>query len=405
MDIPDLDKEELQDALAESEKKFRLAFDSSAVGKSLSFASGPFFRVNPKMCEILGYSSDEIIGKRAIDFTHPDDLELSKHNVRALMAGKCKNDAFTIEKRYIAKDGRVVWANTTVSMLKDENQKPLYMIVEMVDITAGKKAEEMIIHSEKMMSIGGLAAGMAHEINNPLAGILQNLQVVINRLTKDIPVNEEAARKAGTDFAAIKAFMEDRKIVKQLESAYDAGTRATAIVRNMLSFVHKSTSRKLPCNLLDILDKTLELAYSDYDLKKDYDFKKIKISKRYGADIPKALCEESKIQQVILNILKNAAQALYDNPEALPERPELVFTLTSEPGYVVLSIADNGPGMDAQTQKRIFEPFFTTKPPGQGTGLGLSVSYFIIVEDHNGKMTVDSAPGQGTIFTIKLPCG
>jgi len=355
MDIPDLDKEELQDALAESEKKFRLAFDSSAVGKSLSFASGPFFRVNPKMCEILGYSSDEIIGKRAIDFTHPDDLELSKHNVRALMAGK--------------------------------------------------KAEEMIIHSEKMMSIGGLAAGMAHEINNPLAGILQNLQVVINRLTKDIPVNEEAARKAGTDFAAIKAFMEDRKIVKQLESAYDAGTRATAIVRNMLSFVHKSTSRKLPCNLLDILDKTLELAYSDYNLKKEYDFKKIKISKRYGADIPKALCEESKIQQVILNILKNAAQALYDNPEALPERPELVFTLTSEPGYVVLSIADNGPGMDAQTQKRIFEPFFTTKPPGQGTGLGLSVSYFIIVEDHNGKMTVDSAPGQGTIFTIKLPCG
>ncbi len=392
-----MNKDELQKALTESEKKFRLAFDSSAVGKSLSFVSGPFFRVNPKMCEILGYSSDELIGMQATSFTHPDDLEFSKQNIRNLMAGKCENNAFTIEKRYIAKNGQVVWANTTVSLLKDENQNPLYMIVEMIDITDRKKAEDMIIQSEKMIFLGGLSAGMAHEINNPLAGIIQNIQVVINRLTSDIPVNEKAAQKAGTDFAAIRAFMEERNIIKLLESAQAAGTRTAKIIQNMLSFARKSTSQKSPCDPFELLEKTLVLACSDYNLNN------IKISKRYRAGIPKVLCEESKIQQVILNIVKNAAQALYGNPETLPEHPELVFTLFSESGRVALSIKDNGPGMDEQTKKRIFEPFFTTKPPGEGTGLGLPVSYFIVVEDHNGEMTVDSSPGKGTTFTIRLP--
>ncbi|MCD4721501.1 MAG: HAMP domain-containing protein [Desulfobacula sp.] len=263
------------------------------------------------------------------------------------------------------------------------------------------KLEEMMIQSEKMISIGSLAAGMAHEINNPLAGILQNAQVIQNRLKKKLPANVSVASELGLDLDDIQAYMEKRDIYKMINSVMDAGKRAAAIVANMLSFSRKSTSGFMPENAHELLDKTLELAESDYNLKDKFDFKKIKIIKKYAPGIPKISCKASEIQQVFLNVLSNGAQAMMSRVEI----HEACFKLkiSREENMVKVEIKDNGPGMKSDTKKRIFEPFFTTKTVGDGTGLGLAVSYFIITENHKGSIDVHSKPSKGTNFIIKLP--
>lgn len=155
----------------------------------------------------------------------------------------------------------------------------------------------------------------------------------------------------------------------------------------------------MSCNLPAIIDKALALASSDFDLKKSFDFKKITVSKQYAEPIPDVECTETDIEQVILNLLRNSAQAMGTECEA----PRIEIRLSRQDDWLRLEIADNGPGIPADIQGRIFEPFFTTKAPGIGTGLGLSVSYFIITNGHGGKMSVESSPGNGSAFIIELP--
>ncbi len=155
-----------------------------------------------------------------------------------------------------------------------------------------------------------------------------------------------------------------------------------------------------------LLDKTLELAENDYNLKKKYDFREIEIIRDYGVGAPPALCESSKIQQVFLNILKNGAQAMTEEASRRPggnKSPRFALRVRPDGDMVRVEIEDNGPGMDRVTRDRIFEPFFTTKADGVGTGLGLSVSHFIITNDHGGAMSVESTLGEGTTFIIRLP--
>jgi PAS domain S-box-containing protein len=277
-------------------------------------------------------------------------------------------------------------------------------VIRVDDITERMRLEEMMIQSEKMLSVGGLAAGMAHEINNPLAGILQTASVLDSRLggNPHIPANHKAAEAAGTSMAAIQRFMHARGIPGMLEMIKDSGQRMAVIVSNMLSFARRSESDSSAHRLNDLMDKTLSLAATDFDLKKHYDFKQIEIVKKYAADVPPVTCEAAKIQQVLLNILRNGAQAMQTAGTTSP-----CFTLTihhdQDRQMVYMEIKDNGPGMAEATRKRVFEPFFTTKPDGVGTGLGLSVSYFIVTENHGGEMSVESYPGAGTAFTIGLP--
>ncbi|MCK5163756.1 MAG: GAF domain-containing protein [Desulfobacula sp.] len=263
------------------------------------------------------------------------------------------------------------------------------------------KLEEMMIQSEKMISIGGLAAGMAHEINNPLAGILQNAQVIQNRLKNKLPANILVAKELDLKLDDIQLYMEKRDVFKMIDSVLDAGKRAASIVVNMLSFSRKSTSGFMPENVSDLLDKTLELAESDYNLKKKFDFKKIKIIKDYVPGVPRISCKASEIQQVFFNVLSNGAQAMMSWEEVL--EPCFQLKISSDESTVTIEIKDNGPGMKDDTKKRIFEPFFTTKSVGEGTGLGLAVSYFIVTENHKGGIEVYSKPFKGTSFIIKLP--
>ncbi len=278
------------------------------------------------------------------------------------------------------------------------------VVIRVDDVTERVSFEEMLIQSEKMLSVGGLAAGMAHEINNPLAGIVQSAEVISSRLIGDMnnPGSLKAAQEAGTNLDAVRKFMVARSIPRMIEAISESSGRVADIVNNMLSFARKSDSARSSHSLSDLMERTLKLASTDYDLKNMYDFKHIAISREYQENLPVINCEETKIQQVFLNILRNSAQALQ---KALTQNPRIIiriFKHTTE-RYLVVEIEDNGPGMNEDTAKRIFEPFFTTKDVGEGTGLGLSVSYFIISQNHNGKLSVVSSPGEGAKFIIQLP--
>ncbi len=276
-------------------------------------------------------------------------------------------------------------------------------VIRIDDVTDKVRMEEVVIQTEKMLSVGGLAAGMAHEINNPIAAVMQNANVMANRLDENsnIPANLKAAEAAGTTMEAVRAFMEARGILRMIGAIDESAHRVATIVDNMLSFARKSDARVSPLLLSGLIDKTLDLAAGDYDLKKRFDFKKIRIEKEYGDNVPPVPCEGAKIQQVLLNILRNGAQAMQG---AGIENPLLIVRLRfeKERKVVCVEVEDNGPGMDEATRKRVFEPFFTTKPVGMGTGLGLSVSYFIITENHGGEMAVESRPGSGAKFIIRL---
>ncbi|MCP4154802.1 MAG: PAS domain-containing protein [bacterium] len=298
-------------------------------------------------------------------------------------------------------NGKSGYFDITVYPLTEELEGA---VIRLDEVTDQVYMEEMMIQSEKMLSVGGLAAGMAHEINNPLAGILQNVQVMRNRFKVTLPKNEKAAGECGTTIEAINAYMEKREIFAMIKAITESGNRARQIVDNMLSFSRKSQSIFMPHDLVTLLDQTIELASHDYDLKRKYDFRKIKIIRNYHKSMPEVECEASKIQQVLLNLLKNAAQAMaWDDKMKEPPCFTLFIGPDENTGMARIEIKDNGPGMDENTRKRIFEPFFTTKEIGVGTGLGLSVSYFIITQNHRGTMTVESTPGKGTKFIIRLP--
>jgi len=272
-------------------------------------------------------------------------------------------------------------------------------VIHMDDVTNRIQLEEMMVRSEKMQSIGGLAAGLAHEINNPLAVILQNVQVLSRRLSPSLDKNQRTAQELGTTVETIAEYVKLRGCEKMIHSISDAGQRAAKIVENMQSFSRRGSSNFIPCSLTDLVERTIELAGSDHDMRKNFDFKKIRIIRKYSV-VPNVCCEASQIQQVILSLLKNAAQAL----SAGTEDPQITIRLLSpEEGCVRLQVEDNGPGMSDDVVSRIFDPFYTTREVGQGTGLGLSVAYFIVTQNHRGSLRVQSEAGHGSQFDLLLP--
>jgi len=252
-----------------------------------------------------------------------------------------------------------------------------------------------------MMSVGGLAAGMAHEINNPLGGMLQGIQNIERRFLPDMEKNRVAAEKSGIDLNKLQDYLVRREVLESIAGIKSAGQRAAKIISSMLLFSRKSESQAALVNIPDLLDNTIEMAQNDYDLKKNFDFKHIDLVREYDPELKTLWCTETELEQVILNLLKNAAHALFGKEEG--GTPQIVIRTKAGPETVVIEVEDNGPGMDEKTRKRLFEPFFTTKQVGKGTGLGLSVSYMIITNNHDGQLEVQSELGKGTRFTIRLP--
>ena len=274
------------------------------------------------------------------------------------------------------------------------------VVIQIEDITERTKLQDIMVQSDKMLTVGGLAAGMAHEINTPLGSIIQSAQVIANRIDKENNKNREVAESCGADIETIHRYMEERGIYQLLEGIRDGGGRTSKIVKSMLSFSHKGDTA-IQQRVNETIDEALELSRSDYDLKKHYRFNDIHITRNYADNLPPINIDRTKFEQVIMNLVRNAAQAMMDMGN--DHHPALEIITTAEGGFVVIRLKDNGPGIDRETQKRIFDPFFTTKEIGIGTGLGLSLAYFIITNQHGGEISVESAPGEGAVFTIKLP--
>jgi PAS domain S-box-containing protein len=274
-------------------------------------------------------------------------------------------------------------------------------VIRVDDVTNRVHIEQMMVQTEKMMSVGGLAAGMAHEINNPLSGVLQNSQNIQRRLTPELEANRRTAEALGVDLDLVYRYLRERGILDFVEAIHQSASRASHIIADMLAFSRGTASDFQPARVDEMIDTVVRLAASDYDLKKKYDFKSVEIVREYDPELETLVCDHTEIEQVLLNLVKNAAQAMAGAGTPAPQR--IILRTRREAEYGCIEVEDNGPGMDEQTQRRIFEPFFTTKAVGAGTGLGLSVSYFIVTEQHKGTISVTTNPGEGTCFTVCLP--
>lgn len=357
--------------------------------------AGRVIQWNREAEEMTGVSAAEARGKLLRDVFPMLAREMGKVH---LAVRECRSQVSTRVAH--GAEGERRYSDVTVYPLVAEGIKGAVIRVD--EVTERLRLEEMIIQSEKMLSVGGLAAGMAHEINNPLAGIMQNVQILRNRFLEDTRKNRQVAESCNVEMEGIRAYVQQRGLGQTMDHISASVARAAEIVENMLSFSRKSEFEFVLHDIEDIVENAIELAAKKYNIHKDQDFRKIEIVREYQKELPKVPCEKTKIQQVLLNLLTNGAEAMSAAPCGT-QGPRLVIRLLQEKETVCIQVQDNGPGMTETVRRRVFEPFFSTKGVGEGTGLGLSISYFIIVNHHRGTMDVESSPGKGSNFIMHLP--
>ena len=401
------ERNKVEDALRKSEEQYQSLVGNIPDVVWRSDSDGKYVFISHNVQKISGYSREEIYSQGTepwFDRVHQNDISNVRKSYKDLFE---TGRALDIEYRFRRKDGKWIWLHDR-SIGTHQKDSMIYADGVFSDITEYKTAQEMMIQSEKMMSIGGLAAGIAHEINNPLAGIIQYVQVIRQRFSGGLKKNKDIAAECGTVMESITAYAERRGLFKMMESIAESEQRAARIVQSILNFSRKNEITFASYDLRDLLDDTVFLAGNDYDLKKKYDFKNIKITREYDDDVPKVECDATKIQQVFFNIIKNGVQAMVPPRSGVAIKQSagsscfILRVKNTKHRYLQVEIEDNGPGIDEDTREHIFEPFFTTKASA-GTGLGLSISYFIIKENHKGSLAVKSIPGEGTSFIIRLP--
>ncbi|MCE2030063.1 PAS domain-containing sensor histidine kinase [Sessilibacter corallicola] len=257
------------------------------------------------------------------------------------------------------------------------------------------------IQHEKLASLGEMAAGLAHEINNPLSAILNNLQNIHRRTSPALEANRIAAEETGLDLETLRHYLTSREVDHFFENAKEATKQAMVIVANVLNFAHSGKNTKGPENVNTLIDTILDIEHRSRHAVSSHESNpfdhKIKRSLRAKRDI--CLCSPPEIQQVILNLIKNSIQAC----EGINKSADILVSTDNTHTHFVIKIKDNGPGVEKEKLTNIFKPFYTTKRIGEGTGLGLSISYLIITDHHNGDISAYNNTGDGMTITIQLP--
>lgn len=292
--------------------------------------------------------------------------------------------------------------NVVVYPLQIEDAPGVILLID--DVTQRVQSENMLIQKDKMLAMGELAGGMAHDINNPLSAILQTVQTVERRLSPSLAANHAAAKELGVSMELVAAYIERRGVAELLHGLHEAGQQAAAIVTNLLEFVRSRGHKKQLSDVIDLIERTLDLARNVFSLQHGLHFQDIQFKRDYQQDLPEFPCYAAELQQVFLNLFRNAAHAL-QQVKAPDHIPCIRIKVHMDDKALHIEIADNGVGIESAVKPRIFEPFFTTKEvaKGEGSGLGLSVTHFIITQHHDGTIAVESSPGQGSTFIIRLP--
>ncbi len=333
--------------------------------------------INRKGCDVLDYREEEIIGKNWFDLCVPErERRERKNTFQKVMTGK-EEEAEDYENSILTKLGEeriIAWHNTT---LRDEKGHIVGTLSSGEDITLRRQTEEELLRSEKLASLGQLAASVAHEVNNPLAGILVYVKLLLKKYKEKSLQSEKSEAQL-------------MKMEKELE-------RTSRIIRNLLDFARQSEPTMRSIDINKVIEAALLLAGNQINLEN------ITLEKKLTPNLPPVLADFDKIQQVLINIILNAIQAM-------PEGGVLTITSSqagvveldkSQKNAVRIDIEDTGIGIPKENLSKLFTPFFTTKERGAGVGLGLSVVHGIIGK-HKGRIEVESEPDIGTTFSIYL---
>lgn len=377
------ERKNAEDALRKSEERMRLFFERQLMGMAITSPEKGWVEVNDKLCTMLGYCREELARLTWSELAHPEDLEEDEKQFARMSCGEI--DDYAMGKRFIRKDGKIVFTNLSVAAVRKPDGSLDYVLALLEDITLRKLAEQerealhaQLLQSQKMESVGRLAGGVAHDYNNMLAVIFISLELMRMKLPPDSPVSEN---------------------IEEIERAAE---RSRDITRQLLTFSRKQLISPKPTDLNALISDTgkslVRLIGEDIELR-------YSLQEGLGS----VMIDPAQVDQVLINLAVNAR-------DAMPNGGMLTITtsnidVTEEfcrthagylPGsYVLLMVADTGTGMDKETQEHIFEPFFTTKDLGKGTGLGLATIYGI-VRQNEGFIDVYSEIGHGTTFKIYL---
>jgi two-component system, NtrC family, sensor kinase len=404
-------RKKAEEELKQSEQRYRNLVENISEGMMELDEHGKSTFCNQRMAEILGYDRSEILNVNNFKLIEPSARSLHLREWKERREGKVGR----YELIFVKKDGSRVPLMVFSSPIRDEQGNFKGALVIMSDITERKTLESQLLQSQKMEAVGQLAAGIAHEINTPTQYVTDNIQFLEDSFGSILgTVKEYEALRgrlpAGGELALEWSALEARgreidleylleEIPLALSQTREGLDRITRIVRSMKEFAHPGLETKALLNLNQAIETTVTVARNEWKYVAE-------LETVFDPDLPPVFCIPGQINQVFLNILVNAAQAIAGEAEEKKGQKGKIEIRTIKKGREVeVRISDSGPGILPSIRERIFEPFFTTKEPGKGTGQGLSIAHRIIVQNHQGQLGVDSFPGQGTTFIIKLPVG
>jgi PAS domain S-box-containing protein len=365
------ERQEADEAARESEARFRAAFEFASLGIALVAPDGALADTNQALRRILGRTGEEVRGLTFEAMHDPADQPAALEMLRQLREGGVASAE--LPRRLRRKDGSVAQVLLRARALREEGGRGLlrFILVVVEDVTEKKRLEAQLLLADRMASVGTLAAGVAHEINNPLSFILPNLDFAIGSLVQSGVHGE---------------------ILHALSEARDGSLRVREIVHDLNAFARAESSGVEVLDLRSVLQSAIGLAQNEIRHR-------ARIEVDVG-EVPPVAGTERRLVQVLVNLLLNAAQAI---PEDRPQGNVVRVSVGTAPdGRACVEISDTGAGIDPEIRARIFDPFFTTKPVGVGTGLGLSVCHGIVTA-LGGEIQVESEPGKGSTFRVLLP--
>ncbi len=334
---------------------------SSPIGVYIA-KDNKFRFINPQFLDYTGYTEDELMGTHPIDLIHPDDRKRIREEAIQMLKGKREAP---YEFRIIHRNGETKWAMETITSIIYEGRRAV--LGNFMDITERKRFDEQLIVTNHLASIGELASGIAHELNNPLTAVIGFSELL---LSMEVPDN----------------IREDLEVINR------EAQRTSRVVKNLLTFARGHPETKEWVNINDVIKTVLELR--DYEQRVN----NIKVNVRLADGLPVILSDGFQLQQVFLNIIINAEYFMND----AHGRGNLDITTEYTGKVIRVSFSDDGPGISQDDMSHLFNPFFTTKEVGRGTGLGLSISYGIVTQ-HGGIIYAENNQGEGATFTVELP--